>query len=87
MNTFVSIFVANFIISLGGLLGVFTLAMNQKKLQKLLLFLVSLSAGTLMGGAFLHLLPEALERGAAETVLPTVLISFILFFLIEKLLH
>ncbi len=82
-----SIILANFLISLGGILGVFTLALGEKKLQKILLFLVSLSAGTLMGGAFLHLLPEALEEIAPDRLFPTVLISFCIFFCIEKLLH
>jgi len=30
------------------------------------LFLVSLSAGALMGGAFLHLIPEAIEKSIYE---------------------
>jgi len=51
------IIIASFIISLGALVGVFTLALREDKLEKILLFLVSLSAGALMGGAFIHLLP------------------------------
>lgn len=87
MSMLFSIILANVIVSLGGLLGVFTLAMNQKKLQRALLFLVSLSAGTMMGGAFLHLLPEASELLEPDVLFPTVLISFICFFVIEKILH
>jgi len=74
-------------ISLGALLGVVTLMMNKDRLNKILLFLVSLSAGVLMGGAFLHLLPESLEMLKTETVFLLVLMAFAGFFLIEKLLH
>lgn len=54
------------LISLGALVGVVTLWMNQEKVERFLLFLVALSTGALMGGAFLHLLPEAVERVGSE---------------------
>jgi len=87
MNTLFGIILATFLISLGALVGVFTLAMNEKKLEKILLFLVSLSAGALMGGAFLHLLPEAAEKLEGGNIFGIVLLSFIFFFFVEKLLH
>jgi zinc and cadmium transporter len=49
--------------------------------------LVSFSAGTMMGGAFLHLLPEAAENFAAKQLNLIVLSSFVFFLLVEKLLH
>jgi zinc and cadmium transporter len=79
--------ISAFLISLGSIVGVFTLAVNKEKLSKILLFLVALSAGTLMGGAFLHLLPEAVENLNPQALFSTVLLSFILFFLIEKIFH
>jgi zinc and cadmium transporter len=82
-----SILLANALVSLGGLLGLFTLVIQRKTLQKMLLFLVSFSAGAMMGGAFLHLLPEASESLPADQLFPTVLFSFISFFAIEKILH
>lgn len=81
------IVISTLFISLASLLGVFTLSIKEKKLSKILLFLISLSAGGLMGGAFLHLLPEASEKLNNETMYLIVLISFVLFFLLEKLLH
>lgn len=48
--------------------------------------MVSLSAGTLMGGVFLHLLPEAMEELETKMVLNTTLLSFLLFFVLEKVL-
>lgn len=40
-----------------------------------------------MGGAFLHLLPEAVEKSEGTDIFLFVLVGFILFFLIEKVLH
>lgn len=87
MSTLVWIVVSTFVISLGALVGALTLAMNKEKLSKILLFFVSLSAGALMGGAFIHLLPEALENLEPEPALFIVLASFVLFFLVEKIFH
>jgi len=81
------IFLATFIVSLISFVGVVTLALKDKILNKILLILIGLSAGALMGGAFLHLLPEAVEKSTGLNVYLFVLIGFILFFLIEKVLH
>ena len=40
-----------------------------------------------MGGAFLHLIPEALENSTPITTFTFLLAGFILFLLIEKILH
>lgn len=87
MNNLAYIVLSTFAIALIAFVGVFTLAMREHLLNKILLALVSLSAGALMGGAFLHLLPEAVERSKEADVLGFVLIGFILFFTIEKVLH
>ena len=81
------IIIASFLISSGSLVGILFLAVKKKLTEKILLFLVSLSAGTLMGGAFLHLMPEASEQLSSTVLFSLVLASFILFFLIEKILH
>ncbi|MFH1423714.1 MAG: ZIP family metal transporter [Candidatus Nealsonbacteria bacterium] len=81
------ILIATFLLSFLALLGVFFLALNQKSTQNILLFLVSLSAGTLMGGAFLHLMPEGIQKQPAERFFLMMLASFILFYFIEKILH
>jgi zinc and cadmium transporter len=87
MEKLIYIIIATFIISLGSLVGVFTLVLKEEKLSKILLFLVSLSAGALTGGAFIHLLPEASEKLEGSSLFGIVLLSFIIFFFIEKLLH
>jgi len=46
--------------------------------------LVSLSVGALLGGAFLHLLPELLEEGILKELFIFVLGGILLFFVLEK---
>lgn len=96
MITLAYIISTTILISLVSFIGIFTLALKDKVLNKILLFLVSLSAGALMAGAFLHLIPEAIEEsiyeheGHMEIPLEPfifVIFGFILFFIIEKVLH
>lgn len=87
MNILLSIILASFAISLCVFVAVFFLYFKKTTLAKITLFLVSLSAGALMGGAFLHLLPEAALNMEMEKLCLVVLIAFIFFFFMEKLLH
>lgn len=87
MSTLSYIIISSFLISSGALIGIFSLAAKKEWLDKILLFLVSLSAGTLMGGAFLHLIPQALEKLSSSNLFSLILGSFILFFFIEKIFH
>ena len=74
-------------VSLLSFVGVFTLSINIKKLRKALLYLISFSAGALLGGAFLHLLPESMEVcGTARQIAVWILIGMVLFFVLEKVL-
>lgn len=75
------------IIALFSLAGIFTLAMQDRLLNRILLFLVALSAGALMGGAFLHLLPEAAEAIHGITAYLLVLVGFIFFYIMERFLY
>lgn len=87
MPILLQIILANVIISLASLIGVLTLAIKPKSLNKGLMLLVSFSAGTLMGGAFLHLIPEAAEKLSISLTMSLTLASFIGFYFIEKLFH
>ena len=63
---------ATFLISLVAFIGALALFLREKILNKVLLIFVAFSAGALTGGAFLHLIPEAiLEIGADEMPLFT----------------
>ncbi len=76
------------IVSLVSFVGIISLFMKHRKLDEILLTLVSLSAGTLFGSAFLHLLPEAVEKlGFTLQVSLTLLAGVVVFFLLEKIIH
>ncbi len=84
----IQILVATFVISLIAFVGIFTLLLREEWLKKALLILVALSSGALLGGAFLHLLPEAVsELGASLSVFLYLLPGFCLFFILEQFLH
>ncbi len=87
MLTLLMIIVGTFVITLCVWVAVLFIFLKKEILSKITMFLVALSAGALMGGAFLHLMPEATEALAAETMFTVFLISFVTFFLIEKLFH
>jgi len=77
-----------FIVSLVSLIGILVISWKIERLKKILLFLVSFAAGSLLGGAFIHLLPEAFEQANNTKVLPFyILLGIVLFFFIEKVLH
>jgi len=78
------IFGAAILVSLISLIGIVSFLFKEKFLDKILLFLVGFAAGGLIGGSFLHLLPEAMERGGSTTVWYFTIIGFSFFFLMEK---
>ncbi len=82
-----SIIGATLLISSGSLVGVLAISIKPVILNKILLPLVSLSAGTMLGAAFLHLLPESVETMDPHLAFQLALFSFISFFLLERFLH
>ena len=86
METLFFIILSTFLVSLISFIGIIFLLLKENLIDKILMILVSLSAGVLIGTAFLHLIPESLEK-FNENIFIYVLIGFILFFLIEKILH
>ena len=60
-----------------ALVGAVTFALSDRNRERLILPLVAFSAGSLLGGALLHMIPEAVERsGGAATVSLWVLVGF-----------
>jgi len=77
-----------FIVSLISFVGVITLVLRPQNLQKILLYLVSFSTGALLGGAFLHLLPDIVQKkGFTLFISYSVLGGIIFSFLVEKVIH
>lgn len=73
------------VVSLIALIGIFSFAMKLDKLKKMVLFLVSFSAGALLGDAFIHLIPETIEqRGFGATASLVVLFGIFFSFIVEK---
>ncbi len=88
MTTLLQIFVATFAVSIIAFIGILTFFLKQELLNRVLLILVALSAGGLIGGAFLHLIPEAVEeKGADLGIFLYLLLGFCLFFVLEQFLR
>ena len=86
MATLLAIILAAFSISLCVWTAVLFFYFKKETLNKITIFLVSLSAGALTGGAFLHLLPEAARQIPADDIYLIALGAFVFFFFMEKLL-
>lgn len=88
-NTYFYAIVSVVIVSLVSLVGIVTILINKKNIDRLLFILVSISAGTLFGGAFLHLIPEAVEELGEFSIELSfrILAGIIVFFVLDKLVH
>jgi len=76
------------IIAVISIVGIITLSLSEKLINKILIFLVSFSAGSLMGSAFFHLIPETLDNTSNFLFFSVyILTGFSTFFLMERILH
>ena len=75
---------ASVCVSLLSLIGIITFILREDWLNKILITLIAFSAGGLIGGAFLHLLPEALELSSPSQVFLTLIVGYVLFFFLER---
>jgi zinc and cadmium transporter len=72
-----------------ALMGSLTLFLKEKLMDDVLLVLVALSAGGLIGGAFLHLLPEAISmldtaQSTTLSIFSYLIVGFCTFFILEQ---
>ncbi len=86
MHVLLQTLIAVSIVSLVSLIGIFFFV-SKKFFNKMLFYLVSFAAGSLLGAAFFDLLPEALESGFNKLIPFFILIGILSFFIIEKFLH
>ena len=71
-----------------ALVGSVTLVLSERTLQRILLPLVAFAAGSLLGGAFFHMIPVGLASGMSEVaVYALILAGFTVFFGLEQFLH
>ncbi|MFA7685287.1 MAG: ZIP family metal transporter [Candidatus Gracilibacteria bacterium] len=77
------------IVSLISLVGIITLSVKIERLRKILIYLISFSAGALIGDALIHLIPEAVEEseGFPITISLYTISGIIISFIIEKFIH
>lgn len=91
MNILSYILIFTLIGSVVSLVGGILLLLNQKFALKISHFLSAFAAGTLLGAAFLDLLPEGIEhmeKLGQDINLPLwTLIGILIFFLIERFIH
>lgn len=88
MTTLLWIIAGGVVMSAVALVGGLTLLWSERGVDRILGPLVGLAAGSLLGGAFFHLLPAGLA--AAPEPLPPLtwfVAGFTVFFLLEQLLH
>lgn len=80
--------IASIVVSLISLIGILFLLVNEKTLNNILFILIGFATGGLLGGAFFHLLPEALEKSSNITLtFLYVILGFIIFFILERYIH
>ena len=88
MPTILWIILATLSLSAISLIGAFTLVFKESLLKKITVPLVAFSAGALIGGALLHLIPEAIEEtGNIVAVMLWVIVGFTAFLIFEQILH
>lgn len=75
------------LVSILSLVGVLTFLMRREMQRDILTYMVSFSVGSLFGGAFIHLIPEAsAASGLTIKVSSYILVGIIVSFLVEQCL-
>lgn len=88
ISSFLLAFVSILIISFVSLIGIFILTLREAMIRQYLFFFVALAVGSLLGDAFIHLIPEAFETGTSVVIVSlSIIAGVLLFFILEKFLH
>jgi len=88
MSTLAWIISSSLLMSAIALVGSVTLLLKKSTLDRLILPLVSFAAGSLIGGAFFHMIPAGITQMGNTTVFYCwILAGFIVFMALEQLLH
>ena len=76
------------LVSVISFVGALFLFLSPQRLKTVIMFLVSLSAGTLLADATLHLIPEAIQsQGLVFSVWLWFMSGILTFFVLEKVIH
>ncbi len=84
MGTAANIFAATLLVSVASLSGVLFLSMQPERVTRISAWLVAFASGTLIGGAFFHLIPESLRL--TNATFPLLVAGILSFFALEKFL-
>lgn len=88
MDTLAWIVASGLAMSAIALVGGLTLVLPERVREVLMVPLVALAAGSLVGGALLHMMPEAVARhGAGIEPFAWVMAGFVTFFVLEQGMH
>lgn len=88
MSTLGWILVAGLAMSLLALVGMVTVLMPPARLERIVLPIVGLAAGSLLGGATFHMLPESIDAiGNRLGVYVAFVAGFVVVFVLEQFLH
>lgn len=88
ITTYIYAFISVFIVSLVSLVGVFTLSLKEDIFKKYIFVFISLAVGALLGDAFIHLIPEALQDSTNTNLTGAlIIVGIMLFVILEKFLH
>jgi len=87
MLTWIYSLISVTIVSSISLLGVLTLGLKEKSINKILIYFVSFSAGALLGDVFVHLIPEVYSMGPTAYTSLYFLLGIMVSFLIEKIIY
>ncbi|MCS7115303.1 MAG: ZIP family metal transporter [Nitrososphaerota archaeon] len=76
------------VVSLVAFVGIIFVGLNEGLLKNITTTLVGFASGTLLGGAFFHLLPEALtSEGDSTIIFGYVIAGIVAFFTLEKFFY
>ena len=67
-----------------SLVGILTLGLNNDRLKSILFYLISFSAGALLGDVFIHVIPEMAEIGFGAREGIYFIIGILIFFVLER---
>jgi len=88
MDDLVAILASVTVVSLISFVGVIFIGLKESLLRRIVMVLVGFASGTLLGGAFFDLLPEAVNMiNPPITIFYFVILGIIVFFCIEKFLY
>lgn len=88
MTTLSYIILSSIAMAAVSLIGSFTVLLSKKLFNRLIPNLVAFSAGALIGGAILHLIPESIEElGNEPNTFLLILSGIVLFYILEQFIH